>query len=349
MVGGRPEGAVDLSERVALRAVRARRGTLVRAQSPQRHTDDGTLREQAEVSHDAPPRPRGLTRVDGRWFHQDGERGDTDPRGRPKRRAIPPAWTHVWADPDPDAALQAVGVDARGRTQYRYHPKIVADRARDKFEHVGRFADALPRLRAAAETGLAAPGLGRDRVLAAAVRLLERGFFRVGNEEYARDNHTYGLTTLQRTQVRVHGDALAFDYTAKEHLHRVVEVRDPQAAAVVRALLRRQDESTVLLAWTADRARWVHVTSAYVNAYVHSVVGIDASAKSFRTWAGTVLAAAALGGADTAGLARPNARSAPTAAVQATATLLRNTPSVARASYIHPAVPGAAKRGRTRP
>jgi DNA topoisomerase-1 len=299
------------------------------------------------VSHDAPPRPPGLTRVDGRWLHQDGEPVDADTLARLKRLAIPPAWTHVWADPDPDAALQAVGVDAKGRSQYRYHPKIVADRARDKFEHVARFAEALPRLRAAAETGLAAAGLGRDRVLAAAVRLLERGFFRVGNEEYARDNHTYGLTTLQRTQVRVNGDALAFDYTAKEHLHRVVEVCDRQAAAVVRALLRRPDESTVLLAWTADRTRWVHVTSAHVNAYVHSVVGIDASAKSFRTWAGTVLAAAALGGADIVGLARPNARSAETAAVQATATLLGNTPSVARASYIHPAVPSAAKRGRT--
>src|SRR5205823_8801230 len=140
----------------------------------------------------------------------------------------------------------------------------VADGGWGECGHSAGFAGALPRLRAAAATGLVASGLGRDRVLAAAVRLLERGFLRVGNEEYARDNHTYGLTTLQRTQVRVHGDALAFDYTAKEHLHRVVQVRDAQAAAVVRALLCRRDESAVLLAWTSDQARWVHVTSAYV-------------------------------------------------------------------------------------
>src|SRR5439155_24723918 len=192
----------------------------------------------------------------------------------------------------------AVGCDARGRTQYRYHPDTVAERASDKFEHVARFAEALPRLREATQAGLGGTGLGRDRVLAACLRLLERGFFRVGNEQYARDNHTYGLTTLQRSQVRVRGQALAFDYVAKEHLHRVVQVRDPQAAAVVRSLLSRSDESPSLLAWRAGPDRWAHVTSAHVNGYVHALAGLDASAKSFRTWAGTVLAAAALAGAD---------------------------------------------------
>jgi DNA topoisomerase I len=299
------------------------------------------------LTHVAPPRPPGLTRVGADWCDQLGQpvRGDTLVRLR--RLAIPPAWTHVWADPDPDAPLQATGVDARGRTQYRYHPVTVAARARDKFEHVARFADVLPALRAAAATGLAGAGLGRDRVLAAAVRLLERGFFRVGNEQYARDNHTYGLTTLERSHVRVRSDALAFDYVAKEHLHRVVEVRDPAAAAVVRALLRRAEESAALLAWNAGGGHWVHVTSAHVNGYVHALAGIDASAKSFRTWTGTVLAAAALGGADLTGLARPATRTPENAAVQATAALLGNTPSVARASYIHPAVLVAARAGHT--
>src|SRR5205823_6534884 len=162
------------------------------------------------------PRPPGLSRVGGRWLDQHGEPVDAPTLARLRRLAVPPAWTHVWADPNPDAALQAVGVDARGRTQYRYHPEAVAARARDKFEHVARFAEALPRLRSAAQAGLAGAGLGRDRVLAACLRLLERGFFRVGSEQYARDNHTYGLTTLQRTQVRVRGPALAFDYIAKE-------------------------------------------------------------------------------------------------------------------------------------
>jgi len=299
------------------------------------------------VSHDAPLRPPGLRRVGGCWLDQRGEPVGGDTLARLKRLTIPPAWTHVWADPDPGAALQAVGQDAKGRTQYRYHPDAVAARARDKFEHVARFAEVLPQLRSAAQTGLAGTGLGRERVLGACVRLLERGFFRVGNQQYAREDHTYGLTTLQRTQVRVRGQALAFDYIAKEHLHRVVEVRDPQAAAVVRALLRRREESAALLAWIAGPDRWVHVSSAHVNGYVHTVAGIDASAKSFRTWAGTVLAAAALGGADLTGLARTNARSPENAAVQATSKLLGNTPSVARASYIHPAVLSAAKDGRT--
>jgi DNA topoisomerase I len=298
------------------------------------------------VSH-APPRPPGLTRVAGRWYDQRGEPVAGGDLVRLRRLAIPPAWTHVWADPDPAAALQAVGEDARGRTQYRYHPDAVAARARDKFEHVARFADALPLLRAAAADGLAGSGLGRERVLAASVRLLERGFFRVGNEQYARDNHTYGLTTLQRCHVQVRGAALGFDYVAKEHLHRVVEVRDEQAAAVVRALLRRTEDSPALLAWNAGRGHWVHVTSAHVNAYVHALAGLDASAKSFRTWTGTVLAAAALAGADLTGLAGPNARAPETAAVQATSRLLGNTPSVARASYIHPAVLAAAKEGLT--
>ena len=304
--------------------------------------------QTVQMTQPQPPRPPGLTRVEGRWYDQRGEPVAAAELVRLRKLAIPPAWTHVWADPDPAARLQAVGVDARGRTQYRYHPEAVAARAKDKFEHVARFADALPLLRAAVADGLGAPGnsLGRDRVLAATVRLLERGFFRVGNEEYARDNHTYGLTTLLRGQVRVRGGTLGFDYTAKEHLHRVVEVRDEQAAAVVRALLRRTEESPALLAWNTG-GRWVHVTSVHVNGYVHALAGLDATAKSFRTWAGTVLAAAALAGADVSGLAKPNARSPETAAVQATSRLLGNTPSVARASYIHPAVLAAAREGHT--
>jgi DNA topoisomerase I len=299
------------------------------------------------VSHDAPPRPPGLRREAGRWLDEHGEPVAGPVLDRLRRLAVPPAWTHVWAAADPDAPLQAVGVDARGRTQYRYHPDAVAARAQDKFEHVARFAEVLPRLRAAAQAGLDGTGLRRDRVLAACLRLLDRGFFRVGNQQYARDNHTYGLTTLQRAQVRVRGAELGFDYVAKEHLHRIVQVNDPPAAAVVRALLRRPEDSPALLAWTAGAGRWVHVTSAHVNGLIHSVAGIDASAKSFRTWAGTVLAAAALAGADVCGLARPGTRSPAGAAVQATAALLGNTPSVARAAYIHPAVFAAAAHGRT--
>jgi DNA topoisomerase-1 len=303
------------------------------------------------------PRPPGLTRVDGQWVDARGEGVDAATQTRVKAMAIPPAWTNVWVDPDPGAALQATGVDARGRTQYRYAAHVVELRSRDKFEHVLRFSAALPGLRARVEAALAAPAgsrhddLGLDRVMAATLRLLDRGFFRVGNEGYARDNHTYGLTTLRREHVTVRASRLEFDYIAKEHRHRVVAIDDAEAADVVRRLLRRPDDSPVLLAYRSHGSAWSHVTSALVNAWVHRLTGLDASAKSFRTWAGTVLAASALGGAEVDELihvrTRGDSGSAETSAVAATSRLLGNTPAVARASYIHPGVLTAAREGHT--
>jgi DNA topoisomerase I len=261
--------------------------------------------------------------------------------------ALPPAWEGVWIAPDPDAKVQAVGVDGRGRTQYRYSPAWTAHRAAEKFAHIPDFAAALPRLRRHVASALAPAGsrvpLDRDEVLGVAVRLLDLGFFRVGSERYARDNDTYGLTTLQRQHVRVAGDVLHFDYTAKEHLHRIVDVTDELAAGWIKHLLRRRDDGAELLAWRLPDGGWQPVHSSHVNAYVHTYTGIDATAKQFRTWSGTVLAAAALGGAAHG----EKAKTPGLAAVKATSRLLGNTPAVARAAYIHPRVLTAFDEGRT--
>jgi DNA topoisomerase-1 len=292
------------------------------------------------------PRPPGYRRGSGGYTDDQG-RPVTDPAvlARAAQLAVPPAWHDVWIAADPAAKVQAVGVDQAGRTQYRYSAKWIEARARDKFAHLPAFAEALPLLRAHVSTELVIDRgrLDRDRVLGVAARLLELGFFRVGSERYARDNETYGLTTLLRENVRVAGETVHFDYTAKEHKHRVVEVTDADAAAWIRRLVRRRDDNRAFLAWQRADGGWQPVHSSHVNAYIHTYTGIDATAKQFRTWAGTVLAAAALGGAQH----EEKATMPIPAAVRATSRLLGNTPAVARTAYIHPVVLTAFEAGRT--
>ncbi|MCY1137026.1 DNA topoisomerase IB [Actinoplanes sp. Pm04-4] len=292
------------------------------------------------------PRPPGYRRQ-GSSYVDDGGRvvADGEVAARLKALAVPPAWRNVWIAADPEAKVQAVGIDSAGRTQYRYAAWWTESRSRDKFAHVPDFAAALPTLREHVDHGLgrARRTLDRDHVLSAAVRLLDLGFFRVGSERYARDNHTYGLTTLQRHHVHVSGEKVTFDYSAKEHLHRVVEVSDPVLAPWARRLLTRADDDPAFLAWSRDDGGWQRVHSSHVNAFIHTFTGIDATARRFRTWAGTVLAAAALGGARH----DEKAKSPQLAAVRATSRLLGNTPAVARASYIHPAVLTSFDDGRT--
>ncbi|MFG1994582.1 DNA topoisomerase IB [Actinoplanes sp. NPDC048988] len=296
------------------------------------------------------PRPPGYRRDPAGRYTGTGGRPVTAAATLARIHALklPPAWHDVWVAADPEAKVQAVGTDAAGRTQYRYSRAWTEARASDKFAHLPDFAGALPRLRdhVGAELGAGPRGrrrLDRDRVLSIAARLLDLGFFRVGSERYARDNETYGLTTLHRDHVKVSHDAVHFDYTAKEHKHRVVEVTDPAVAAWVRHLIARDDIGPEFLAWQRPDGAWQPVHSTHVNAYIHTHTGIDATAKQFRTWAGTVLAAAALGGAHHG----QKAQSTTLAAVRATSTLLGNTPAVARASYIHPAVLTAFTQGHT--
>jgi DNA topoisomerase IB len=248
---------------------------------------------------------------------------------------IPPAWTDVWICADPDGHLQAVGTDAAGRRQYLYHARWRARRDQEKFDRMLDFARVLPRVRKRAERHLHAKGPTRERVLACAVRLLDRGFFRVGGEQYA-ENGTYGLATLERRHVTLEPDAvLVFDYIAKGGKHRVQAVVDPDVYDVVAELKRRRGGGPSLLAYR--NGRWVDVRSSDINEYLKELAGGDFTAKDFRTWHATVLAAVALAVSTEARSATARKR-AMSRAVQEVARYLGNTPAVCRASYIDPRV-----------
>src|SRR5829696_619592 len=197
-----------------------------------------------------------------------GERiEDEDVIQRIKTLAIPPAWEEVWICADPLGHIQATGIDAAGRKQYRYHDRWRERRDREKFESMEEFARALPRLRKRVKKDLARDGMPRERVLACAARLLDRGFFRIGSEDYAEENDTYGIATMQKRHVTVDGDVVSFDYEAKGGQRRLQAFGDPEVAEVVRLLMRRRGGGEELLAWR-EGSRWVDVKSRDVNAYV---------------------------------------------------------------------------------
>lgn len=252
---------------------------------------------------------------------------------------IPPAWTDVWICPWPHGHLQATGVDARGRRQYLYHPVWREQQDRIKFDRVLDAAERLPAAREQIAADLAGRGLTRTRVLSGAVRLLDLGFFRVGGEQYAEDNGTFGLATMRREHVSITRDGtVTFDYVAKSAKHRVQHVGDPAVTRVVRALLHRDGGGEELLAWRRRDGIWADVTSGDINAHVATLLGEGVSAKDFRTWSATVLAAVGL--AVAAGTATsPTARTKAVAhVVREVSTYLGNTPAVCRSSYIDPRV-----------
>lgn len=254
---------------------------------------------------------------------------------RLKALAIPPAWDEVWICPDPRGHLQATGRDARGRKQYRYHPKWHEARDAAKFDRVLAFGRALPKIRQAVSKRIGGDPLRRETVLAAVVRLLETTLVRVGNEEYARDNKSYGLTTLRERHVEVAGPELRLSFRGKGGKDHSVTLTDRRAVRIVRAL---QDlpgqELFQYLDEAGDRQR---IDSSDVNAFLKEIAGDDFTAKDFRTWAATVLAAWALGEfreIDSEAAARKNI----VQAVERVARQLGNTPTVCRQSYIHPEV-----------
>src|SRR4051812_34528617 len=272
---------------------------------------------------------------------QDGARlTDEETLERIRSLAIPPAWGEGWVCPLPMGPIPATGLHARGRKQYRYHDKWRARRDQQKFDEMIDFARALPRMRERVASDLAAEGLTRERVLACAVRLLDRGFFRVGGEDYAVENESYGLATIHKRHVKLlPGSTLLFDYPAKSGQRRVQSIVDPEVYEILAALKKRRGGSPELLAYREGR-RWRDLKSADINAYIKEVTGGDFSAKDFRTWNATVLAAVALavsGPTAAAGSERGNKR-AINRAVKEVARYLGNTPAVARSSYIDPRV-----------
>jgi DNA topoisomerase IB len=285
-----------------------------------------------------PGRPGYTRRRRGKGFSYVDEKGEpvTDPDvlARIRALAIPPAWQDVWICPDPRGHIQATGVDAAGRRQYRYHDVWRVKRDAAKFDHVLDIARRLPSLRSRVATDLAQRGLSRDRVLAAAARLLDRGLFRIGGEEYS----SYGLATLQRDHVEVRGAEIRFSYPAKGGVERCLTVVDGDVATVVRALLRRDDRSPELLAYGWG-TRWRDVRSADVNEYLREVTGCQISAKDFRTWHATVLAAVSLALPDSEASSATGRKRAVSKAMREVSEYLGNTPAVARASYVDPRVP----------
>lgn len=264
---------------------------------------------------------------------------DADVLQRLKDLAIPPAWNDVWICPYPNGHLQAVGVDAAGRKQYRYHDAWRTRRDAEKFERMLAFARRLPEVRTRCEALLASTDeLTRERVLACAVRLLDHGFFRMGSEAYAERNETYGLATMRKEHVRIRdGGIIEFDYTAKGNKRRVMELVDPTVLSVVSTLRRRRSGGQELLAYRCDGA-WVDVASADINEFVKELAGEEASAKDFRTWNATVLAAVALAVSGEAAASKTARKRAVARACKEVAHYLGNTPTVARNSYIDPRV-----------
>jgi DNA topoisomerase IB len=262
---------------------------------------------------------------------------DPETLARIKALVIPPAWVDVWICAEPGGHIQAVGTDAAGRRQYRYHDLWRERRDRDKHDRVLEFGRVLPRLRERVSGDLAGRGLRRERVLAAAVRLIDLGFFRPGGEEYAAENGTFGIATIRREHVTCWRGELVFDYLAKGAKHREQAVVDADVQAVVVSLRRRKGGGDGLFGYRSGRG-WHDMTAADINAYLGEISGGEFTAKDFRTWHATVLAAVGLAVSEHAGGTAAARNRAIARAVAEVAGYLGNTPAVARASYIDPRV-----------
>jgi DNA topoisomerase IB len=286
-------------------------------------------------------RGRGFSYVDC----DGGAVEDEETLERIAELAIPPAWKDVWICPDPFGHIQATGVDAAGRRQYLYHERWQQRAAQRKFEAVRRFARTLPTLRRTVSRDLGREGVPRERALACAVRLLDRGFFRIGGEEYAESNDSYGVATVLREHASLNGEEIVFDFPAKSGQRRIQSIRDPAVLRTIKTMRRRRSGPPDLLVFKEDGA-WHDVRSTDINEYIQARAGEEFSAKDFRTWHGTVLAAVEL--AQLGHESRKGSReTAVREAVRRVADRLGNTPAVCRSSYIDPRVLDRFRDGTT--
>jgi DNA topoisomerase-1 len=315
---------------------RARRGKIRRPSPP------GGLR----YSSDHEPGWSRVAAAKGFAYEdREGRRvNDRDALDRIRMLAIPPAWTRVWICADERGHLQATGRDARGRKQYRYHARWREQRDADKFDRLAAFARALPAIRSRTVADLALPGLPRRKVLAALVRLLERTCIRIGNERYAEENDSFGLTTMRNRHVKVKGDRIEFQFRGKSGKFHRIGVEDPRLARVVRRC--RELPGQDLFEYIDEAGSPQAIGSSDVNAYIQEVAGREFTSKDFRTWAGSVFVAAALAAGEP-----PVRLTHMAAAVREAARLLGNTPAVCRKSYVHPRVldPATWERAPARP
>ncbi|WP_282342521.1 MULTISPECIES: DNA topoisomerase IB [Pseudomonas] len=270
------------------------------------------------------------------YIDVDGERiRDESEISRINKLAIPPAYTDVWICPNPSGHLQATGRDARGRKQYRYHPRWREVRDADKYERMLAFGRALPKLRATLEKHLAQPGMGRDKVMATVVSLLDSTLIRVGNSRYAKENKSFGLTTLRNRHVDVKGTAIRFHFRGKSGIEHNVKLSHPRLARIVKRCLELPGQH--LFQYLDEDGERHVVTSSDINAYLQTHAGEDFTAKDYRTWAGSALALERL--CESARLVgEVDTRKQVVEIVKAVASQLGNTPAICRKCYIHPAV-----------
>ncbi|KAB0507368.1 MULTISPECIES: DNA topoisomerase IB [Pseudomonas] len=294
------------------------------------------------VDDSQPGITRKLLRGKFCYFDPAGQRiTDPDEIKRLNTLAVPPAYTDVWICPDPRGHLQATGRDARGRKQYRYHPRWREVRDADKYSRLRDFGQALPKLRKQLETLLAAPGFSRDKVMATVITLLDATLIRVGNTQYARDNRSYGLTTLRSRHVEVNGSAILFQFRGKSGIEHQITVKDRRLARIIKRCLEIPGQN--LFQYLDENGERHTISSSDVNAYLQTLTGADFTAKDYRTWAGSALALAVL--RELQWESEADAKRHVVEMVKNVARQLGNTPAVCRKCYIHPAVVDGFMRG----
>jgi DNA topoisomerase-1 len=299
------------------------------------------LRYTSDASEGISRRARGKSVA---YFLPNGQRiKDATTLARIKSLVIPPAWTDVWICPSANGHVQATGRDARRRKQYRYHPRWREQRDESKFGHMLKFARVLPKLRQRVERDLRRPGLDRAKILATVVRLLETTVIRVGNDEYARENHSYGLTTLRNRHVQVARGDITFSFVGKSGKHHEIELHDSRLARIIRQC---QEMPGQILFSYVEGGQPRHIGSQDVNDYLRAITGSDFTAKDFRTWIGTVLAATAFREFEAVTSER-QARKNVSMVIASVAKILGNTPAVCRKCYVHPEIIHSYFEGKT--